>query len=174
MRGRPPKKPDAAMLERAALDYLGRYASSAENLRRVLTRKLKRAATADEDGAALVAGIVERYRSAGLLDDGAYAEAQVAALRRRGGSRAAIAARLSAKGVGGDEIEAALRGDGAGGELAAACALARRRRLGPYRAEPDRNKDLAAFARAGFSQEIARQVLACRSVEEVERLLKPS
>src|SRR5689334_10631861 len=109
MSGGPSKKPDAAALERAALDYLGRYASSADNLRRVLMRKLKRAGAADEDGAALVAGIVERYRGAGLLDDGAYAEAQVAALRRRGGSRAKIAARLSAKGVGADEIAAALR-----------------------------------------------------------------
>ncbi|MBV9202447.1 MAG: RecX family transcriptional regulator, partial [Alphaproteobacteria bacterium] len=30
------------LLERWALQYLGRYASSAENLRRVLTRKVRR------------------------------------------------------------------------------------------------------------------------------------
>ena len=48
-------------------------------------------------------------------------------------------------------------------ELAAAIALARRRKLGPYRAEKDRKdrrlKDLAAMARGGFDYQLARKVI---------------
>ena len=169
-----PRKLDAASLENAALHYLGRYASSAENLRRVLMRKVQRSEIATEEGAAIVAALIERYRRAGLVDDEAYAEAQVAGLRRRGGSRQAIVARLGAKGVAREEIAAALGTANVAAELAAACALARRRRLGAYRKTPDRDKDMAAFARAGFPVEIARQVLSCRTIEEIESLATPS
>jgi regulatory protein len=48
-------------------------------------------------------------------------------------------------------------------ELAAALALARRRRLGPFRAvagDPARvQKELAAFARAGFGRDVALRAL---------------
>ena len=42
---------DAALIERWALHYLGRYASSAENLRRVLLRRARR--RLDDDREAL-------------------------------------------------------------------------------------------------------------------------
>lgn len=64
------------------------------------------------------------------------------------------------------------------GELAAACALVRRRRLGPYRPAgtraAHRQKDLAALARAGFSLDMARKVLAAGNPEALERLLRES
>ena len=47
-------------------------------------------------------------------------------------------------------------------ELKAAAAFARRRRLGPYRTkdrEPNRLRDLAALARAGFAYDLARKVI---------------
>src|SRR4051794_33887978 len=92
---------DARALENAALHYVERYASSAENLRRVLQRKLKRAV---EDGRAKIGAdavdaLVERFRAAGLVDDAVYAEGRVASLARQGASRRAIAQRLAAKGV---------------------------------------------------------------------------
>jgi hypothetical protein len=37
-----PREIGSELLERWALGYLGRYASSAENLRRVLTRRTRR------------------------------------------------------------------------------------------------------------------------------------
>jgi regulatory protein len=58
-------------------------------------------------------------------------------------------------------IAAALEGED-GDEAAAARALARRRRLGPYRPgerAPYRDKDLAALARAGFRYDVARAVV---------------
>ena len=67
--------------------------------------------------------------------------------------------------------------DEAGGsELAAACALVRRRRLGPYRAEGARaewrQKDLATLARAGFGLDLARRVLAAATAEALEAMAR--
>jgi regulatory protein len=164
-RGRAPRQYDAAALEAAALRYLGRYASSVENLRRVLARKT-------EDLAAIEAAVAKCVRL-GLVDDRSYAAGRSASLARSGASRRAIAERLRAKGVDAETIRGALEG---ASDLAAACALARRRRLGPYRPEAQRRafreKDLAALARAGFPLDVVREVLACNSPEEVEALTR--
>jgi regulatory protein len=157
---------DAAALEAAAFRYLVRYASSVENLRRILARKT-------EDRIAVEAAIAKCVRL-GLVDDRSYAAGRSASLARAGASRRAIAERLRAKGVDGETIRDAL--EGAASDLAAACALVRRRRLGPYRPEAQRaafrEKDLASLARAGFPLDVAREVLACRGPEEVEALTR--
>ena len=163
------------LLEGWALGYLGRYASSAENLRRILTRRARRySPEAARRAAGLIEAIVTRYRESGLLDDAAYAAARAASLQRRGDSLKAIRARLAAKGVAPEvaaEAVSELRDKAADPDLAAACAFARRRRLGPFRrGAADRRRELAAFARAGFSRRIAEAVLACRDVEAVEAL----
>ena len=58
-------------------------------------------------------------------------------------------------------------------ELAAAVTLAKRRRLCPYFngqvAADTREKHLAALARAGFSYDIARQVIDAESEEDLEQ-----
>ena len=100
---KPPRKVTPAYLQRAALAYLERYASSAENLRRVLRRKVdKRCRLRGEDPAEfheMIDEVVAKSLRSGLIDDTRYAEARVATLRRRGGSARAIQAKLSAKGA---------------------------------------------------------------------------
>ncbi len=166
---------DAELLERWALGYLGRYASSAENLRRVLMRRVRRNfPAAAPTAAALIEGLVARYRQSGLLDDAAYAAGRVQSLHRRGKSVRAIRARLAAKGVTPEDVADAvsnLRETAPDPDLAAACAFARRRRLGPFRrAAADHMRELAAFARAGFSRRVAEAVLACADVEAIKAL----
>ncbi len=60
------------------------------------------------------------------------------------------------------------------GDLAAACALVRRRRLGPMRAKDLRDRhfvrDLGVLARAGFALDLARRVLACGGEAALDRL----
>ncbi|WP_114947004.1 regulatory protein RecX [Microvirga calopogonii] len=162
---KPPRQVTAAYLQRAALAYLERYASSAENLRRVLRRKVdKRCRLRGEDPAAfqdMIDEVVAKSLRSGLIDDTRYAEARVATLRRRGGSARAIQAKLSAKGVDRATIAAVLEQDD-GNEEQAARAFARRRKLGPFRSgerAPYRDKDLAAMARAGFRFDVARHVI---------------
>ena len=166
---KPPRAVTLAYLERAALAYLERYASSKENLRRVIRRKIEKRCRLRGEAPApfypFVDEVVERCTRAGLLDDARYAEARVATLRRRGGSARTIEARLSAKGIGRETIATALHGrerDRDADEEAAAHAFACRRKLGPYRSgerKPFREKDTAALARAGFPVGIVRRVI---------------
>lgn len=166
-------------LENAALHYLERFASSSENLRRVLVRRVRRRLGPDAEEAraaaeAMIEDLVARYRRTGILDDVAYAEATAAGLHRRGRPLRAIRATLTAKGV--DEATAAaavdrLRENTADADLAAAVHLARRRRLGPFRTaerrEENRRRDLAALARAGFAYDVTRRIIDAPDVEEL-------
>lgn len=184
-----PRKVSPEYLERAALYYLERYASSAANLRRVLMRKVQLSArthgTDPAEGAGWVEDLVLRYASSGLLNDKAYAEMKATTLQRRGGSTRMIRQKLAAKGVEAAEIDQAmdqLEGAEEGrAEWEAAISYARRRRLGPFRDPGKRetlaatgeerarfDKDLAAMARAGFDLTTARRVLAAENPDSLE------
>lgn len=186
VRARAARRPlTAAALENAAVHYLSRFASSSGNLKRVLLRKVARAAAQNGEegqadaGARMVDALIARYLENGLLNDRAYAVQAASSLVRRGASRFSIAGKLAQKGVDSElvtETIAALDEDGSASELAAACALVRRRRLGPYRAPGKRaefrDKDLASLARAGFRLDLARRVLRAKDVEALERLAR--
>lgn len=170
---RGPKKATPERLEKSALFYLERFASSSENLRRVLMRRVDASArehgTDPEEGARFIDSLIERYQRAGLLDDAAYTDARVASLHRRGLSDRAIAMKLRQKGVPAAFIEKSLedlreemRADGADPNQEAALNYAKRRRIGPFRKtarEENRERDLAALGRQGFDYETARGVI---------------
>ncbi len=176
---RGPKPVTPELLEKAALYYIERYASTAENLRRVLMRRVERwAYKLSGDRAAgqrWVDALVERYARAGLVDDKRYAEAAADSMRRRGASSRRIRQKLAQKGVDEDVAQAALEeSGGAGGaaDLAAAAKLARKRRLGPFgdpKLRRDRRmKDMAVLARAGFDYDICRRVIDAKDAGELE------
>ncbi len=176
-----PRALTMATLEKAASFYLERYSSSRENLRRVLMRRIAKATRDDaamaEEGRALVEALLARYVGAGLLDDARYAEAKAAGLARAGASRFQIRGKLRQRGVARAEIDRAvgtLDETAEGSEIAAACALMRRKRLGPYRTTGDRaahrQKDLAALARAGFALDLARKLLGAADVAALEKM----
>jgi regulatory protein len=178
-------------IENAARFYLQRFATSAENLRRVLMRKVRRSACAhgdesddelNKDGAAVVDRVISRFVQAGLLDDLKYAEGRASSLHRRGMSAGRIRQQLAQKGVGAEAADHALAAlaaetatEPAALDLTAAVNLARRRRLGPFRAPLDRpklrEKDLAALARAGFGYHLAVQVIDAASPDALMDLL---
>jgi len=180
-RRRGPRKATKSHLENSALHYLGRFASSAENLRRVLMRKVHRSAhhhgTDPDEGAALIDGLIDRYRRSGLLNDKAYAETRAADLHRRGIPLKGIRFKLKQKGLGDEDIAHAvhqLRTEIDDVDRTAAIAFARRRRLGPYgnldtkgRAET-RDKQLATLARAGFDYETARTIIDADTIDEFD------
>ncbi len=143
-----------------------RHAAPSAHLGRVLQRRLDRAAARGdtvEAGPEDIEAVLTELARLGLLDDAAWAEARARSLRRRGASARDVAARLSHKGAAREDVERVLGEEDAGAELRAAEALARRRRLGPWRApaerEERRRKDLAAMARAGYRLDIARRVI---------------
>jgi regulatory protein len=163
-------KPTGARLHEAALAHLARYAATQAGLVRVLDRRVERWARAAEAEAeevraakAVVRAVVAKLAASGLVDDAAFAASRARSLMRGGRSRRAVAAHLLARGVSGEALRAALPGDPET-ELAAALALARRRRIGPFRAgeadEDGRRKELGMLARAGFAQDVASRALA--------------
>lgn len=178
--------PDPGSLYQAALYYLARYASTEAGLRRVLTRRIDRWARAqtDADAAepaiaaarAAIDGVVERLVEAGAVSDAAFATSRARTLIRGGQSTRSIQARLVAKGVTAEVARAASATD-AQTELAAALVLARKRRIGPWRAagEADpavRMKEMGLLARAGFSRDIAEQALATSREDAESRILE--
>lgn len=172
---------DAAALERAAIDYLARYAASRQGVARILERRIARAqrrgAIDAETARATARTVIEGLAARGLLDDGRFAEGRARSLLGRGRSTAAIRAALRDKGVDAADTEralATLTDETPDPELAAAIALARRRRLGPF-APPAvrharRDKDLGVMARAGFPRAVACRVIDAPDIPALDRL----
>lgn len=180
--------PNASRLREAALAHLARFAATEAGLRRVLERRVARwARAAEAEGqpreaiasatAALsveIVGIAQSLVASGAVNDAAFAESRARRLARSGHSRRAIAAHLAAKGIASNTAAAALP-EGEEAELLAAIAFCRRRRIGPFgRVTPDataRMKALAALARGGFAQGVARRALAMDPDQAEDMLL---
>jgi regulatory protein len=171
MRARRPV-PTAETLHAAALRYLARFAATEAGLARVLDRQIARWSR-EQDEADAAAGqaelarqaaseVVARLAAAGAVSDASFAEARARSLARAGRSGRAIASHLAQRGVSRSLAEKVSPGD-AGDELAAALIHARRRRAGPFgvgATSPEATRRaLASFARAGFSQDLARTAL---------------
>ncbi len=169
---RPPPPMTRARLRQLAEDYVSRFGGPSSNLRRVLKRNIDKAARAHgEDREATQAwqadidAIVDEFCRAGALDDARYAQNAAQSLAQRGVAPRAVAFRLRQKGITQEDVRAALAdlGDPRKVEWEAALRLARRRRLGPFRAPEDRKerrqKDAAALARAGFPPSVAFKIV---------------
>jgi regulatory protein len=179
---RPARPITAKYLQDAAAIYLERYPSTAEGLRRVLGRRVRRAEMADapimENVQQAIAGIVAKFVDAGVIDDKAFAQTKARALHRRGTSGRLTRQKLRHAGIDGDTLDKAMAGldqelhtDPHRREWLAAVALARRRRLGPYRQKDrkdHRNRDLAAMARGGFDYDLAKKVIDAKDADALD------
>ncbi|HJQ17688.1 MAG TPA: RecX family transcriptional regulator [Allosphingosinicella sp.] len=163
-KGRASAKPralDAEALERLALFYVGRYATTRARLRDYLKRKIgERGWTGDESPDP--DPLVERLARLGYVDDAAFASARAASLARRGYGERRLTQALAAAGVRGEEAEAA-REQARGDALESALRFAQRRQLGPFAPatldRARREKAFAAMIRAGHPLDVIRKVL---------------
>ena len=116
-----------------------------------------------------------------MIDDKAFAQTKARSLHRRGTSSRVTRQKLKMAGVDGDELEQAMAGldieldvTPAQREQRAAAALARRRRLGPWRPAEDRKdhrlRDLATMARAGFAYDLARKIVDAASPDALDEV----
>lgn len=173
-----PRPATEERLRKAALSYIDRYATSAANLREVLMRRVRRSVrlhgTDPEEAAACADVIVAEFVARNLVNDTLYAENRALSLHRGGASRRKIEMSLMTKGVEPADIAAALDAlDTADpdAEFTAACRYAQRRRLGPWRRDDraaQRDRDLAAMARAGFDFRMASRVVDAPDIETLE------
>jgi len=170
---RPPRKVTPASLHAAAVRYLQRFAPTTHAFRRVMERRIRKSLAHHggdpDEHAAMLDDLVARLTEAGALDDDRWARARAEELHRRGTPRRGIRAKLAAKGVDREIIAVAIEAleeslEEQDPDLLAGWAYARRRRLGPFRRDPEergerREKDLAAMGRAGFHWGLAKRII---------------
>lgn len=179
---KPPKKITEKYLHNAGLAYLQRFTSSVPNFRRVMMRKIDKSCNfhKEQDKEACLAMLdkaVAEFERQGYLNDAAYTTGMVTSLRRRGLSSRAIQYKLQSKGLTETAIKDALGAfDGdANADFTAAVQLMKKKRFGCYGAravdEKQRNRQMSAFARAGFGFDIVQRALAL-SLDEADEILQ--
>jgi regulatory protein len=156
---RPPL--DSGTLERLALRYVGRYATSRAKLGDYLKRKLSERGWGGE-GDPPVEAIVSRFAELGYVDDRTLAEARGRSLAARGYGARRLGQTLDALGISDADAESARR-QAEEDAWRTALRFAERRRLGPYAREaPDeaaRRRAFGAMIRAGHAPKHIRRIL---------------
>lgn len=182
-----PKKPaDPAYLERAALYYLERFATTRGHLALVMRRKIRRRGLAegvtDTEAEQWIATLVDKMVRLGFVDDMTFAQSRAQSLLARGKPMRAIRYGLAEKSVPQDMIDQVLEdlaGSAGDTDLLAAIRYVRRRRIGPARLDPSgdaearrkaHQRDMAALARTGFSFDVAKKVLAVEGASGLDAL----
>lgn len=159
-RRRPAPPLDAAALDRLALRYVERFATTRGKLADYLARKVRERGW--EGPPIEPREVAERMATLGYVDDRAFAEMRAAALTRRGLGGGRVAGALRQAKVGEDDA-AAVRPAVAEQAVATALAFARRKRIGPFAPEPAdrprREKQIAAMIRAGHAFGLARRIV---------------
>lgn len=162
---RGPRRPRPALdeerLNELMLAYVARFATSRAKLAAYLSRKLKERGWAGA-GEPPVAAMVEKAARVGFIDDAAYALSRARSLTARGYGERRVGQALHAAGI--DEPDRAAARDFAREEsVESALRFAKRRRIGPFAAEPPapeaREKAFAAMVRAGHGFRLAKAIL---------------
>ena len=148
-------------LKNIALFYLERYDASCSKLTAVLHRHIQKAKiqglSIPPETDKWIKQIIQECQNLGFLNDIRYTENQVRILSEQGKSSRFITQKMKLAGINDDLIQSALSEQN---DLIRAQIFVRKKRLGF-----NPQKDLAKLARAGFSYEIAKQVLHMEDVD---------
>lgn len=158
---RPPPPLDAAALDRLALRYVERFATTRVKLARYLATKIQLRGWVEGSSPPDPRALAERLAALGYIDDRAFAEARAGAMTRRGLGARRVRGALRQAGVGEADAETVEPGL-AESAVDAALGFARRRRIGPYASAPadrvQREKHIAALVRGGHGFGLARAI----------------
>lgn len=158
--------------KRSAVYTLSQRAVSTEALRKKIIERASRKYDGIEEAEAqqLADAAVAFCKDNGFLNDELFAEYRVAEGVRKGHSKRKIAMTLADKGIAREDAQVAVSEIE---DIEAAINLARKKAYGPWRrVEADQKrlvKEVSAFARNGFSSEMAWRVIRM-SIEDVEEL----
>lgn len=161
-RTRKPRPPlDNEGLERLALFYAGRYATTRAKLRTYLVRKVRERGW-EGKAEPSVEALVEKLADLRYVDDKAFASARSAALTRRGFGERRVGQALHAAGIKEEDAEVA-REEARDAAWTSALRFAERKRLGPFaetRGDPAaRQKATGAMLRAGHPMDLVRRLI---------------
>lgn len=162
---------DRKSLDRLALRYVERYATTRAKLAAYLHRKIRERGW---DGPpAAPEALAERFATLGYVDDRAFAEARVRAMSRRGLGKRRIADALRGAGIAAEDA-AAVTPTLDEQALESALTLARRKRIGPFAEHPvdreRRARHLAQMIRGGHAFALSRRIVEMAPGDDVETL----
>jgi len=165
-----PVKPlNAQGLERLALRYVERFATTRGRLTDYLTRKIRERGW--EGAPADPQALAERMAGLGYIDDRAWAEAKASSLARRGLGERRVADAFRQARIAEEDAEAVAPGVQARA-VESALAFARRRRIGPFAEAPAdrplREKQIAAMVRGGHAFALARRIADMAPGDEID------
>jgi regulatory protein len=158
------KKPAPPLCNRRLRDlavyYVGKYATTKHKLVSYLERKIRERGWQDGEPLPDLEMMANTFTELGYVNDAHYAETRARSFVRRGYGARRLEQDINAAGI--SECDAKLaRDEVRKGAYASANAFARRKRIGPYAAEPAtpqrKQKQLQAFMRAGHDFELARR-----------------
>lgn len=163
-----PKIPTKVRLRNIALYYLERYETSVDNLRNVLRKRIDKYAFVNKDYSPeqayqWVEEIIKECVSHNFVSDERFTEFKINSYLRSGKSRRYIEQKLKAKGIEEQIVHRAFDNTEYS-EYDTALNFARKKKIACFRANKSerkemRQKDLAAFLRAGFGYDIALEFL---------------
>ena len=174
-----PKRPlpplHSADLDRLALRYVERYATTRAKLASYLARKLRERGWAGEDQPDLQA-LAQAMADRGYIDDRLFAETKAGAMGRRGLGARRVSEALRHAGVESGDAEA-IAPLVAADAVTSAIGFARRKRIGPFALEaadrPLQEKQLGQMLRAGHPMRLARSLVRMAPGDDPEALLVP-
>ena len=165
---------DTAALERLALRYVERFATTRGRLASYLKRKIRERGWDEGTSPPEPEALAEKLARLGYVDDRAFAEARALAMGRRGLGARRVTQTLRFDGIGEDDARAVapvIEAD----VTASALAFARRKRIGPYAREladpKGRERQVAAMVRAGHAPALAWKIARMAPGDDAETLL---
>lgn len=142
-------------LENITLYYLERFDASSDKVRQMLKRRIQKQKMlnipVDKNINIWIENVIQKMQNLGYINDERYAENVIRRLSQSGKSMRFIQQKLATEGISSALVDNYLSPED---ELIRAKTFTRKKHLGK-----DYQKDLAKMARAGFSYEIAQQVL---------------
>lgn len=185
---RPPKKITQSYLTNSGLGYLQRFSASSGHFKIIMRRKIQKSCAFhidqnEQDCLDILDTVTQKFQDMGYINDDAYAGALVYSYAMKGLSFRRIEQKMRMKSLSSDTVKQAIthykdqqNNTGIDFEKIAALRMTKRKRLGHFRRpekEENKNKELAALARAGFSFETANFALST-SKKEAEHYLSLS
>ena len=160
-------------LKNIALYYLERFDTSAKNLKDVLERRVYKYARENPEfdraeATAWIDEIVQEFEGYKYLDDARYADIKVKGYLAAGKSMYYIKNKMALKGIE-ESVTAGILDEAEVDEFDSAMRLAKKKKIGPFRVCSDEEqrefwqKDMGVLVRAGFSYDVAKQVLETNS-----------
>ena len=157
---------DESKLYKSALNYLSKYSSSSENLRKILINKATKHCYNNQNHIEIIDNIITKLNHANVLDDQLYSENRALKLLKNGNPTIKIIKDLRHKGIDINLVNQTItflkntHADYDNIDLLAAYNYIKRKKIIKKNDKENINKkSLAKMARAGFSYDICKKIL---------------